>query len=216
MRLNTAWFALTVMVAGFVLPSSALAQDREGFWFGLGGGYGGAALTCINCESDGREAGGLAYFKLGWTLNPRILIGSEIQIWQKEVAIDTSALGSTVASIGIVNNSAILAFYPKKSSNFFVKGGVGLSYTSYCDMPDFDCGIDVGQGFGPILAAGTGYDIRLARRVAVTAALDYWYGGQGLLKLRRVGPQELYGPQGRHRPQGTQNGIAATLGVTFP
>lgn len=42
------------------VPSVATAQEREGFWIGVGGGIGSADLRCDDCDA-GRESSGVGY-----------------------------------------------------------------------------------------------------------------------------------------------------------
>ncbi len=62
-----------------LLASSAGAaqypQTREGFWIGLGGGWGDAVLSCSpNCTFTQAAKGGAAtaWLKLGGTLRPEL------------------------------------------------------------------------------------------------------------------------------------------------
>ena len=81
------------MAAGaFQAEASAQAVPREGFWFALGGGAGRAEVTCDDCDDEGGETGGSGYVKAGWTLNPRVLVGGELNVWtRREDLGDTDA-----------------------------------------------------------------------------------------------------------------------------
>ena len=73
---------------GIVLLASPVAwaghpQARQGFWIGLGGGYGSAGVSCDGCDGD-REGAFAGSFKLGGTLSERVLLGVESNGWIKE------------------------------------------------------------------------------------------------------------------------------------
>jgi hypothetical protein len=54
-------FVFVVLVAG--IPGSASAQAREGFWFGMGGGYGSAGVSCDERDDEDRESSGVGYLR---------------------------------------------------------------------------------------------------------------------------------------------------------
>src|SRR5262245_36717604 len=66
------WFMAAPWVA---FPSAAVAQDRSGFWFGLGGGYGSANVSLVSCSDTSRlpdcsgrerETSGVGFLRGGW------------------------------------------------------------------------------------------------------------------------------------------------------
>lgn len=74
---------------GFVLATALAAassvslvaqqpQTRDGFWFSLGMGYG--SLGCFGC-GGGRVGGLSGGLSLGWTVNPRLLLGVGTTGW---------------------------------------------------------------------------------------------------------------------------------------
>ena len=136
---------------GFVLATALAAasslslvaqqsQTRDGFWFSLGRGYG--SLGCFGC-GGGRVGGLSGGLSLGWTVNPRLLLGVGTTGW-----ID--AAGYT--SAGTLD--ARVRFYPKATGRFFVTGGAGLGT------------ISGERGLG--LLGGVGYDLRLGGAGSLT------------------------------------------------
>jgi hypothetical protein len=172
--------------------SAAHPQERQGFWIGLGGGYGSAKATCDDCEGD-REGAGAGYLKMGFTLNERLLLGGEFNLWTKS---------EDDVTLNLYNATATLTFYPKAESGFFLKGGVGASFVD-TEFDDGDITADLGSGLG--LLAGVGYDWRLGRNVSVTPAFNYWYGSPGDLV---IGGETL-------ATNWKQNVFDITIGVTF-
>lgn len=136
-------------------------QTRDGFWIGLGMGYGSMGLSCDVCDGIEREGGLSGYFKIGGALAPNLLLGAETNGWTK------SEGGATVTQ---GNASAALYWYPAVASGFFMKGGLGWSVLSL----DSDFGDDSDSGFG--LVGGVGYDVRLGRNVSITPVLNYVRG----------------------------------------
>jgi Outer membrane protein beta-barrel domain len=191
---------LAAALAAFV-PATALAQaqEREGFWFGFGLGVGSADATCDECEGD-RQTGAAGAIRLGWTLNPRVLLGIESGAWTKTEDED----GADV-TINMYNVSGTLTLYPSETAGFFVKGGAGLAFVN-SEIKGGNTTIDSDMGNGLGLLAGIGYDFRLGRRVRLTPALDAYYGNIGDVK---VGDETL-------ATGWKQNVVALTIGLTFP
>jgi hypothetical protein len=185
-----------------IFPEAGYGQERQGFWIGGGGGYGSADVSCDECKDDGREPGGAAYIKAGWTLNPRLLLGGEFNIWSREVK---DIAPNVDARLNIYNASATVTFYPQASAGFFIKGGLGASFLdTRFKVGRSSITVDVGTGFG--LIAGAGYDIPLGGRVSLTPAVNVWFGQIGDLEVER----ETFVSDWK------QNVIDITVGLTFP
>ena len=183
-------------------PSSAWAQNREGGWFGVGGGFGTANVTCDDCGESDRESSGAGYLRGGGALNPRVLLGGEFNIWTKTFAFEPG-LDSTV---NLYNFSGTVSFYPSVDRGFFVKGGAGVAFADIDLKETGGSTITVDVGNGPGLIVGAGYDISLGRRVALTPAVNVWYGSLGDMKF-----------QGEPLLSGLKHNVFdITIGVTFP
>ena len=152
----------------FALPAWAgHPQERQGFWIGFGGGYGSALgqFDCSDCGGDdSREGSATGFFKLGGTLNQRVLLGVEGNLWTKTQEGVRLSLG---------NVSGTVTFYPQASSGFFLKTGLGVGYleTSFGDLNITK------SGFGVL--GGLGYDIRVGRNISITPCANYYYGKPG-------------------------------------
>jgi len=182
-------------------PKDGLAQAREGFWFGLGAGYGSADATCDDCDSGDREGSGVAYIRSGYALNERLLVGAEATVWSKSFEIPD--LGGD-SRLNMYNVMAILTFYPQPSGGLFVKGGVGVAVLDLeLDLDDATLDADLGTGLG--LSIGAGYDIPVGR-IAITPGVNFWYGQPGDLRL--LG--ETIATNWK------QNVVDFTVGITFP
>ena len=186
----------------FVPASEAAAQDRQGFWFGIGFGPGSAGVQCSDCFFNDRRTDGSGILKGGWTLNPQVLIGLELDVWAQERPPLSAPFS---VALSLYNVSATLTYYPVVSSGFFVKGGAGGS------MADLDGHVEgnavtISLGSGPGVIVGAGYDFAVWRRVSLTAGMDYWYGRLGNVTL-------LGDPLARNW---SQNIVVATFGITVP
>lgn len=170
-------------------------QERKGVWFGLGGGYGSANATCDGCDRGGRESGGTGFLKLGGTLNQRVLLGGEFNLWTKD---------EDGVALNLYNFSATVTFYPRASSGFFVKGGLGASWVE-TELRDGSTTTTEKLGTGLGLLVGAGYDLRIARKISITPGLNYYYGQPGELKI----DGETAFSNWRH------NVVDISIGVTF-
>jgi hypothetical protein len=144
-------------------PSDAWAQHsqtRQGFWIGLGLGFGEAWATCTACGTAS-EGGPTGSVKLGGTLRANTLIGGVVHAWIKSSNGATEIVGDITGSI---------FYYPRSMSGFFVTGGVGLSYYNLSGF-----GATNSMGWG--LRAGGGYDIRVGTMTSLTPVADVTYGG---------------------------------------
>jgi outer membrane protein with beta-barrel domain len=161
--------AVTSLASASAASAGSHPQERHGFWAGLGVGVGSAEVTCDGCEPSHRETSGVVSIRLGGTLNERLLLGADYNIWLKEQD------GVTVT---LANAAATLTLYPQPASGFFVKGGVGLSMV----MTEFREGsttVTVDPGYGLGLIAGAGYDFRVKKNLSITPAVNFWYGKPG-------------------------------------
>jgi Outer membrane protein beta-barrel domain len=146
-------FLATVFV--LLAPELAIAQERHGFWFNGGLGYG--SLGCDNC--DGREGGLSGGISLGGTLSPKFLLGIGTTGW-------TKSEGGVTLTTGTLD--ARMRFYPSRTGGFFLTGGLGVG-TIHASVSGF--GSDTESGLGLML--GLGYDIRVGSGLSLT---PFWNG----------------------------------------
>ncbi|MGD9902844.1 MAG: outer membrane beta-barrel protein [Vicinamibacterales bacterium] len=180
--------------------SAASAQTRDGFHFGIGGGAGWATVTCEECGDRDRQGGGSGYVTAGWTLNPHLVIGGDLQVWTRR-----DDLGAATQWSYRYIAAATATVYPSSRSGFFVKGGAGMSYVDLqVDSPAGDADLDIDEGPGVLVAAGI--DIPLGGRVALTPAIAYWHSWFDDLEARG----------GAYETRRRQRVVVVTLGITFP
>ena len=136
-------------------------QTREGFWAGVGMGWGSFGLSCDGCAGLDRTGSYTGYVNVGGTLRPNLLLGAELNGWTK------SEDGATVR---LANASAAAYWYPTVQSGLFLKGGMGYSRLSA------DNGLVSASDGGWGLLMGLGYDMRVARATSITPVLNYFRG----------------------------------------
>jgi hypothetical protein len=125
------------------------AQEREGFWFNTGLGYGSLGLEGFPEREDGLS-GNLA---LGGTLSPRFLLGAGTTGWTKEV----DGIRITFGTLVLLGR-----FYPNVESGFFVNLGLGVGQVT---LSEGSTSISESGG-GAVL--GLGYDVRVGPNWSLT------------------------------------------------
>ncbi len=139
-------------LAATVQPLSAQApRAREGFWWGVGVGYGWVHVRCDICEAN-RKTAFSATGTIGGTISRSVSFGAELSGWTRGEENIDEYLGSL---------SAILNWYPSPDGSFHLKGGLG--YVAY----RIDDGEDAltSSGFGPLV--GAGFEIGIGRRASI-------------------------------------------------
>jgi hypothetical protein len=124
-------------------------QLRDGFWIGFGLGAG--SMGCTDCDS--RESAATGSFRIGGTLNQKVLLGSQVDVWTKTVD------GGTLS---FSNVTAALYYYPIETEGLYFMGGVGVASRR------FAMGSLSVQSDGPGLTLGAGYDWRVGQHFALT------------------------------------------------
>jgi hypothetical protein len=155
---------MLTLVALSIAATPAAAQreqTREGFWAGIGMGWGSFGLSCDVCDDLGRTGSYSGYFKLGGTIRPNLLLGAEVNAWTKS---------EDGGSVDLGNASAAAYWYPMPQSGLFLKGGVGYSRMAADD--GFVSASDNGWG----LLAGMGVDMRIGSKTSLTPVLNYFRG----------------------------------------
>ena len=138
-----------------VAPTRGAAQERHGFWFNGGLGYG--SLGCEDCGS--RESGLSGGLSLGGTLSPNLLLGVGTTGWYK----DEGGANLTVGTL-----DARLRWYPSTTGGFFLTTGLGVGSIS-ASADGFGSASETGVGF----MLGLGYDIRVGSGLSLT---PFWNG----------------------------------------
>lgn len=160
------WIAtLAVTSIGFAATPSFAGhpQEREGFFVGVSIGGGGVTETCGQCSRGNRDWGPAGDARVGWAVGPRVLLGPEVSL---------STVTDGEATLDLYGILGVATVYPRPSSGFFLKGGLGTAIASYSF--DFAGGQVDGQAkAGLAFKAGAGYDFRVAREISLTPGVTY-------------------------------------------
>lgn len=143
--------AALLVVAGPLVAQGARPHTREGFWFGLGAGWGSAGTECTGCTNE-RFSGFGGYARAGGTVSPSVLLGGEASGWMhSESGVDEN--------LGFL--SFIAQFYPSREGGFYLKVGVGgMKYKA-------DDGTDELTATAPAGVFGAGYEFRVGRNMSI-------------------------------------------------
>ena len=146
--------SLLCFAAAVTLASAAHGQEavhRDGLW--LSGGLGIGSMGCRTCS--GRETSLTGEVTVGGALGQMFLIGGGITFWSKTG-------NGTIALLDFVVR---LYASPRSGLYFALGGGGGLVSSSISGTGPS------GSEFGAGLLIGLGYEIRIARTLAIT---PYW------------------------------------------
>lgn len=147
---------LALLAGGSVAAQARHPNTREGFWWGLGLGWGAAGATCDDC--DGEQLSGLTgNLRLGGTISPSVLLGVEANGWYRSE-------NNEVRNIRF--GSAVVVVYPSRSGAFYLKAGLGLM-NFFAETPVGELTANAGAAI-----LGAGYDFRVARNFSVVAFLN--------------------------------------------
>ncbi|HXY19904.1 MAG TPA: hypothetical protein VEH83_07905 [Gemmatimonadales bacterium] len=166
------WLALAA-ACGLVAASPAQAQKRdegpyrEGFWIGVGLGYGSAAVSCSLCTSGSRTGAATFTLRMGGTPSRQLLIGGELNAWGR----NTSGVDEAVGDM-----SAVVLFYPSLTTPVFLKGGLGVAVYSLNTSPKVES-----EGLG--VSIGVGADLYTGRRFSLTPFATFMTAISGNLKV---------------------------------
>jgi len=194
MATSSRWYALAVAAAcGLAIATPAHAQKqvegpyREGFWIGVGLGYGGAGFSCSGCSST-RTGAATFTLRMGGTTTRRLLIGGELNAWgRNELGVD-QAVGDM---------SAVVLWYPSETTPVFLKGGLGVAVYSANSSPKVES-----SGLG--VSVGLGIDLYTGRKFSITPFVTAMSAISGTVKVGGTDTGVSY------RPNLIEVGVTAT------
>jgi hypothetical protein len=190
------WSIVTLSLS-LGLPAATGAQSREKVWAEIGVGAG--SLGSSPSQQQARETIAVSHIALGGWLNPQWRLGVDFGGYEATAA---GALNGRVIPVWV---SGVVAFYPRTTSGFHVKGGVGASSVTFDIVDEFGETDTATLGTGLGLMAGAGWDVHLGRRFWLTPAVNVRYAQPGDLVLA-----------GRTRvPDWKYNIVDFTVGIRF-
>jgi hypothetical protein len=179
--LLTAPVAVSAQGRGMSRPAAQAQNDaRDGYSLSLGVGGGSSGVSCAGCATD-RENGASGYLRLGKGFTPSVMLGVELNGWNK-------TQNNVEGRMGML--SAIAQWYPSMTNGFFVKGGAGIGGTSLEDKSVTPTDKLQSTGFG--YQAGLGYDMSIARRWSITPYVNYLATAGAKAELNGVSSNEKF------------------------
>ena len=171
-----------VVCASAALAFASLARagtypnDRNGFMIGFGAGGGSSGIE----DGDSRESGVTGNFRIGYAVQPDLVLAFEGNGWTKS---ETSPIGDLTVTFSTA--TAALTWYPNAGGGF-VRGGLGFG-TASAEV-DFG-GLKVSNdetGFGFLVAAG--YEWRLTKKFALGPQAEF-----SSMSLDQLGSENMVG-----------------------
>jgi hypothetical protein len=140
---------------------SAPSQDRDGYSVSLGLGAGSNGVSCTNCTTT-RKNGASGYLRVGKGITPSLMMGVELNGWNKSETAGTASTGMM---------TAIAQWYPSLTNGFFLKTGAGVGRSTAEDKSTVPSNKVESTGFG--YQFGLGYDMSIARQWSITPYVNY-------------------------------------------
>lgn len=156
-----------------------VSNDRDGYSLSLGLGGGSTGVSCTGCATD-RQNGPSGYLRVGKGMTPSVMMGLELNGWNKTENNATARAGMF---------SAIAQWYPSMTNGFFLKTGAGLGRTTIEDKSTPSSKLQ-STGFG--YQFGTGYDMSIARRWSITPYVNYLATAGAKAELNGVSSNEKF------------------------
>jgi hypothetical protein len=153
--------------------TAGAAQDRGGFFFGIGAGYGSNWISCsepaATCASTTQANGFAGFFKIGAHLNETFGVAFETNSWFGSV--ESSDLWQS-------NWSGVVYFYPG-GGNLMLRGGLGLATAEFSFPVGLTSVFSTETGFGATV--GVGYDFPIGFVAVLNPVVNLNYGNYGTI-----------------------------------
>jgi len=155
--------------------TTGAAQDRDGFFFGIGAGYGSNWVSCSQgpapetCSSTIQANGFAGFFKIGAHLNETFSLAFETNGWFGSV--ETSDVWQS-------NWSGVAYFYPG-GGNLMLRGGLGLATAEFSFPVGLTRVFSTETGFGATV--GVGYDFPVGFVAVLNPVVNLNYGNYGTI-----------------------------------
>ena len=186
-RILSALTAVAILAAPLAAQGRASARraapmtnDRDGYSLSLGLGGGSNGVSCTNCVTS-RENGASGYLRVGKGMTPSVMMGVELNGWNK-------TQNSATARTGML--SAIALWYPSLTNGYFLKTGAGIGRTTIDDKSTTPSNKLQATGFG--YQFGMGYDMSIARRWSITPYVNYLATAGAKAQLNGVSSNQAF------------------------
>lgn len=167
--LRRAGRVLALCTGGIAAAHGVAAQDatRSGFWLEGGWGAGTVRTACGACIEPTVAYGSSTHLRVGGAVSSRVLLGVEVFVLHSSDVV----LADGAAPVDAENGSIgpIVIWYVG-GSGIFLKGGVGMARGTFSVRPPSGPPATT-ERTGSALTFGVGFDLAIARRLALTANL---------------------------------------------
>ncbi len=168
----------SVLITALVLTAGMTtgeAQERGGFFFGIGAGYGSNWISCSQgptpetCGSSTQANGFAGFFKIGAHLSETFAVAFETNGWFGSV--ETNDLWQS-------NWSGVANYYPG-GGNLMLRGGLGFATAEFSFPSGQARVISTETGFGATV--GVGYDFPVGFVAVLNPVVNLNYGNYGTI-----------------------------------
>ena len=154
--------SLLAVIIGCLIAAPLVGQRysrRPGFYLSGGFGAGSASVKCpIYCPS-GQQLGFAGHVGVGGSPSPNLMLGFEASGWRQTMP-DTAR--------EYISATAILHFYPKPDTDFFLKAGFGIGRFGEETLP-----LHAMSAHGFVMKVGIGYDFQIAEKLSIAPLLQF-------------------------------------------
>lgn len=192
----------SVLIAALGLTlggTTGAAQERGGFFFGIGAGYGSNWVSCdqgptpATCSTTPQAGGVTGFFKIGAHLSETFSLAFESNGW----------FGSVQSTdVWQSNFSGVAYFYPG-GGNLMLRGGLGFATAEIRFPQGITSFITTETGFGATV--GVGYDFPLGFVAVLNPVVNLNYGNYGTIRT----------PQGQEITGVSTLVLQLAVGLTF-
>lgn len=159
------------------LPADGPVTARQGTWISVGLGAGLSTLHCRICEGEQGTRGLSGYLRGGITLNPKLLVGAELDAWTRNDETGDQRVWSLAAN-GY--------WYPDPRHGYYLKAGLGYSRYKRWAPENQNSTVEVGLLGGGLSAhLGAGYEVRLNPTMSIVPFVNASASSQGTLFTTR-------------------------------
>lgn len=166
---------LTTALALTFGVTTAAAQERGGFFFGIGAGYGSNWISCdqgptpATCGSTTQANGFAGFFKIGAHLSETFGVAFESNGW----------FGSVESADLWQSNFSGVAYYYPGGGNLMLRGGLGMATAQFSFPQPGPSLVTSKTGFG--VTAGVGYDFPIGFVAVLNPVVNLNYGNYGTI-----------------------------------
>jgi hypothetical protein len=169
-RLAPRCAAISLAALLLMSPHVGLSQHAEknrGVTGAIGFGRGTLDQRCSSCTTLPSQFAYGFLLRGGWNLRDNVVLAGESLLWSRSDLVDLET-----KTVNFSTLSAIAIWYPRHRREYWVKGGVGMSWLS-TRVEDTQNGVLPAKATLPTVVAGVGIDLNVARSWSLAPFVDY-------------------------------------------